>query len=247
MEEILVITPPNRLSELRQGFTPAHPVYRLGQGGRLMRMGQNNLRGGAMVLDVGGLDGRGEMPGLCRQIVSECTTRNFRGVICMGKQSVPRQLAAQLDEVLARRRIDLYVPERWGQHTRTARVLIGSALSGGSLTCRLQEAAEQFGGVQRVALWIERSAEDFLLPAWSGCGRPLTGPELSALMERLKPSVFFSDELCARYFTYMTAEGGAHFVLFDDGATIRKKLQVARQLGIDRAAARFEQVEDLME
>ncbi len=244
---LLVITPPNRLSRLREGQSPAHPVYRVGQGGRLFRIGQANPRGGAMVLDTRGLDGRGDVSNLCRQVVHECGARNFCAVICMAPGPAPQWLTAQLDEILARRGVDLYVPEHWGQYTQKARVLIGSALSGGSLTCRLQEAAERFGGPERVALWVERSAEDFFLPAPEGSGRALNPQELAQLMERLKPSVFFSDELCARYFTYMTPEGGAHFILFDDGATIRKKLQVARRLGINRAVARLEQVEDLPE
>lgn len=244
---LLVITPPNRLAQLRRRFVPAHPVYRVGQGGRLLRAVQVDLRGGAMVLDTRGCGGGGDASGLCRQVVHECTARSFCAVVCTGGGSVPRRLAAQLDESLARRGIDLYVPEGWGEHTREARVLIGSALSGGSLTCRLQEAVERFGGPERVALWVERVAEDFFLPARSGSGKPLTGQELQALRERLDPSVFFSDELCARYFTYMTREGGAHFVLFDDGATIRKKLQIARRLGIERAVALFEQVSDLLQ
>lgn len=242
---LLVITPPGRLSQLRREFVAAHPVYRLGQGGRLFRVGQANPRGGAMVLNTRGFDGGGDVTGLCRQVVHECGMRNFCAVVCGAAGSAPQQLAGALDEVLARRNIELYVPEHWGQHTQKARVLIGSALSGGSLACRLQEAAERFGGPERVALWVERSAEDFFLPARTGGGTPLSGQELRQLMERLKPSVFFSDELCARYFTYMTPEGGAHFVLFDDGSTIRKKLQMARRLGIRRAVARFEQVEDL--
>ena len=242
---LLVITPPGRLSQLRQEFVPAHPIYRVGQGGRLFRVGQVNPRGGAMVLDTRGFDGGGDVTGLCRQVVHECGMRNFCAVVCGAAGAAPQQLAGALDEVLARRNIELYVPEYWGQYTKKSRVLIGSALSGGSLTCRLQEAAERFGGPERVALRLERSAEDFFLPAPQGSGKPLTGQELSELMGRLKPAVFFSDELCARYFTYMTGEGGAHFVLFDDGDTVRKKLQVARRLGVHRAVARLEQVEDL--
>lgn len=195
-----------------------------------------------MVLDTRGAGGA-QAGALCRQIVHECAVRGFCGVICAG--AAPRDFADKLDEVLACRNVELYVPEFWGQYTKAARVLIGSALSGGSFVCRLREAAERFGGPERVALRVERAAEDFFLPAPEGCGTPLTGAELSELMRRLKPSVFFSDELCARYFTYMTPEGGAHFVLFDDGDTVRKKLQTARRLGIHRAVARFEQVEDL--
>ncbi len=240
---LLVITPPERLTRLGRMAIPAHPVYRVGNG-RLFRMGQCNPRSGAMAVEIRGLGG-GNLQNVCRQIVHECVARGFCGVVCTGTASW--EFVATLDEVLAARGIALYVPEHLGEYTKQARVLIGSALSGGSLTCRLEEAAVKFGGVKRLALWVERSAEDFFLPAPEGSGKPLTGQELSALMKRLKPAVFFSDELCARYFTYMTREGGAHFVLFDDGATIRKKLQKARRLGIERAVALFEQVEDLFE
>jgi len=198
-----------------------------------------------MVVDARGADHRGEVSALCRQVVQECAARNFCAVVCTGGGTVQRRLAAQLDEMLNRRGIALYVPECWGEYTTAARVLIGSALSGGSLHCRLQEAAERFGGPERIALWMERVAEDFFLPAALGGGTALTGQELSRLMGRLKPAVFFSDELCARYFTYMTGEGGAHFVLFDDADTLRKKLQIARRLGIRRAVARWEDVSDL--
>ena len=56
--------------------------------------------------------------------------------------------------------------------------------------------------------------------------------QLEELMARLSPAVFFSGELCARYFTYMSRDNGAHFVLFDDGDTLRHKVEVARELGI---------------
>ena len=110
-------------------------------------------------------------------------------------------------------------------------MLVSSALSGGSLRQRLEEALERFGG-GRMALALERVAEDFFLPSPTGSGQPLSQEELSARMEQLRPSVFFSGELCARYFTYMSRESGAHFVLFDDGDTLRRKLEVARSLGI---------------
>jgi hypothetical protein len=51
-------------------------------------------------------------------------------------------------------------------------------------------------------------------------------------MDRLRPAVFFSRELCARYYTYASRENGAHFVLFDDGDTLGRKAEVARQAGI---------------
>lgn len=112
-----------------------------------------------------------------------------------------------------------------------ARVMISSALSGGSLALRLEEASGCFGA-DRVALALQRVAEDFALPSSTGNGQPLTREELAQKRRQMNPSVFFSGELCARYFTYMNREGGAHFVLFDDGDTLRRKMEVARRAGI---------------
>ena len=43
--------------------------------------------------------------------------------------------------------------------------------------------------------------------------------------------MFFSPELCARYFTY--GQGGmTHFVLFDDADTLRRKIGLGTELGI---------------
>ena len=44
----------------------------------------------------------------------------------------------------------------------------------------------------------------------------------------------------------MSRQNGAHFVLFDDAGSIRKKLQVARNLGISSAVLAYPQVDDLL-
>ena len=49
-----------------------------------------------------------------------------------------------------------------------------------------------------------------------------------------KRQVFFSPDLCAHYFTYMSRETGAHFILFDDGESLEKKRTLAQELGISR-------------
>ena len=68
----------------------------------------------------------------------------------------------------------------------------------------------------------------------------------NALLEERRPSVFFSSELCAHYFTYMSRENGAHFVLFDDAGSIRKKLLTAQGLGIRQAVLSYPQTADLL-
>ena len=88
--------------------------------------------------------------------------------------------------------------------------------------------------------------QDFFLPSPTGQGVPMTGEELEKKMEELSPSVFFSNELCAHYFTYMSPKTGAHFVLFDDAGSIRKKLQLARSLDIGYAVLSYPDTSDLL-
>lgn len=245
---ILAVPPEDVTAAQTYGLTLAHVAYRVGGGPYLFR---SNLpipvRGGLMYIDDSGFDGRGTPDTFCQEVVRECSARGFGGVICAFDRSLPllATIVTQLGPMLARQSRSFYVSEPYGRHTSTGRVLIPTALSGGSLRQRLSEAAERYG-TGRVALAVERSAEDFFLPSPNGQGRPLTREELAAKRKELSPSIFFSDELCARYFTYMNRQSGAHFVLFDDAGSIRKKLRLAEAMDIDRALLFYPEVSDLL-
>lgn len=248
---LILTTPPDRLPQAREtGLTLGHLAYRVGRGPHLFRSGaQIPLRGGLMVMDSQGFDGQGQPEPFCQEVVRECAARGFSGVICdFEGRPLPllEQVLAQLDEALARRGLVLHVPEAYGPCVKKGRVLISSALSGGSLSQRLAEAIQRWGGSDHVTLAVERCAEDFFLPSPTGSGRPMSREELRRCLEERAPSVFFSNELCAHYFTYMHRDSGAHFVLFDDGGSILKKLQVAHSLGIRQAVAAYPEVDDLM-
>ncbi len=234
-QDTFIITLPPRQLPALQGWrvTPAHLAYRLGPGPHLFRADNTVPRGGLMVVDDRGFDGLGPTGPLCQEILRECQARGFSGAILDFDSRLPplEQIAGQLDEQFARRGWSLYVTEPYAARALHARVMIPSALSGGSLQRRLEEALERFGE-NRAVLALEKRAEDFPLPSPSGSGQPLTGQELEELRQRLSPSVFFSNDLCARYFTYMSRDSGGHFVLFDDGDTLRRKVEVARQLGV---------------
>ena len=119
-----------------------------------------------------------------------------------------------------------------------------SAISGGSLRRRLEEVIAQYGA-RRLVLCLRRAREDFFLPATKGVGHPISQEELNRLRRRLEPSVFFSPHLCARYFTYMSRETGAHFILFDDLETLEKKRTLALELGIRRFFLLYPEIADL--
>lgn len=248
MQLILAAPPEDVTAAQAHGLTLAHMAYRVGGGPHLFRSSQPNPpRGGLMYIDDSGFDGRGTPDAFCQEVVRECAARGFGGVICAfdRRLSLLSAVVEQLGPMLARQGRSFYVSEPYGRCTATGRVLIPTALSGGSLRQRLSEAAERYGA-GRVALAVERTAADFFLPSPDGQGRPLTREELKARLEERSPSVFFSDELCARYFTYMNRQSGAHFVLFDDAGSIRKKLRLAEVLGIDRALLCWPEVSDLM-
>ena len=63
-------------------------------------------------------------------------------------------------------------------------------------------------------------------------------------MEREGPAVFFSQDLCARYFTY-SRDGEAHFVLFDDADTLNQKLRLGAGMGFAAAFFMWPEVRDI--
>ena len=69
-----------------------------------------------------------------------------------------------------------------------------------------------------------------------------TEEELRRLREG--KSVYFSEELCARYFTYRTGSEN-HYVLFDDAQTLRKKAALAENRGIREGFFMLPEVADI--
>lgn len=239
---------PDQLREI-QGLsvTPAHLAYRMGQGPHLFRTGGNPPpSGGWMVLDCRDFDGLGRPGPFCQEVVRECAARNFSGVVCdfeSGRLPPLEETVAQLGKECSRRGWALLVPEHYASCSSHAQVMISSALSGGSLDLRLEESIARFGR-ERVVLALQRTAEDFFLPSPTGSGRPLTRQQLRQLIQERSPSIFFSRELCARYFTYMSRESGAHFVLFDDDQTLANKVEIARRVGISTVLGAWTDLRD---
>lgn len=246
---ILTVSPAECRNALAFGVPLAHTAYRVGGGPHLFRANMPVMvKGGLMVVDDTGFDGLGESTTFCHEVMRECSARGFDGVICHFEArplTVLGKIVAELGELMSKRGWPMYVTEPYARFSDKTKVLVSSALSGGSLQLRLSEAVEQYGAA-RTALYAERVSQDFFLPSPTGQGVPLPLEELRARMEELSPSIFFSSELCAHYFTYMSPQSGAHFILFDDAGSIRKKLHIARSLDISDAILPYAQVSDLL-
>lgn len=249
MQVYLAVTPGQLQEAARHCRNLAHVAYRVGEGSVLLRQSVLlQARGGLLAVTDQDAPPIDDPEKLSAAAVRECGRRGYTGVLLDFQSRSPDRLAfaRQLAAVLTQTRRTLYVPEEYGPAVPGAVALICTALSGGDFAQRLREAASAAGGAGKLALDVQRLRMDFTLPARTGEGRPLTAEEFQALTEREDPAVFFSQELCARYFTY-THEGQTHFVLFDDAGTIRKKLQTGTALGYAAAFLMFPEVRDLLD
>jgi len=244
----IAVTPEAYQSAAGYCRTFAHVAYRIGPDSTLLR--QNLLmqvRGGLLSVSDRNAPVIEQPEKLCAAVLRECGRRGYSGALLDFEQPVSRDrvaFAEQLGRSLAATRRCLYVPEHYAHSVSSAIPLICTALSGGNFTERLKEAAALRGSAGRLALDVQRLRMDFRLPAKSGTGTPISADELQKLMERESPSVFFSQDLCARYFTYLR-DGEAHFVLFDDADTLNQKLQIGSSLGFSAAFFMWPEIDDI--
>ena len=247
MQRFLAVTPEQAREAARPGYTLAHVAYCIGPGSTLLRQALPlRTRGGAMSIsdrDAPTVEAPEE---LCAAVLRECGRWGYTGVV-LDWEEAPRgdliALIRRLAPPLHSQRRALYLPESYAQAMEDGTtLLVCTAISGGSLREHLLETARACGGAQRLALDVQRLRMDFTLPARSGEGCPLSAEELHRSMEGR--SVFFSPELCARYFTY-TQHQTLHFVLFDDADTIAQKLRLGQELGVSAAFLMWPEVRDI--
>ena len=232
MQIYLAVTPAEAQEASRFRCSLAHVAYCIGPDSTLLR--QNLLlqtRGGLLSVTDRGAPFIASPERLSAAALRECGRRSYGGVLL---ETLARRLSPR----------PVYVPESYAAASG-AIPLICTAISGGNFVQRLQEAAAGRDRAGGLALDVQRLRMDFTLPAQSGEGRPLSGRELQDLLDRESPSVFFSQDLCARYFTY-ARDGETHFVLFDDADTLSQKLRTGGNMGFAAAFLMYPEVQDLL-
>ena len=248
MQLYLIVSPGELRAASRWPCRFAHAAYRIGAGGCLMRSSLLvNTRGGLMVLSGRDCPAIPSPESLSRQVWQECGARGFAGVLADLEGPLPAdrlKFLERLCAVLRGHNRRLYLPESCAGRVPGSIAVVGTAISGGSFRQRLEEAVAAFGG-GRLALDVRRLTMDFSLPSPSGEGTPISPQQLRELLEELRPNTFYSRDLCAKYFTYTRAEQ-AHFVLFDDADTIRRKLHTGQNLGFSAAFLLYPECVDLL-
>lgn len=156
-----------------------------------------------------------------------------------------RRLCAAMDEALYAEKLPFFVPAVRGEDTKHAYLTVETAVSGGSLSGMIADL-QQKHGKHRIAALLRPVSADFSLPSASPDGMILTPEARSALRERTNAQVFFSKELCAKYFTYMDEDTRGHFVLFDDESTIEEKIEQLSKLHIRHLFALYPDVKSML-
>jgi hypothetical protein len=218
-------------------------AYRIGPSSSLLReVSLSALSNGLPLISDRNAPVISDAEKLAQAVLRECSRRKSAGAV-LDFESPPTPDRLQFAKICARllssRQLALYVPELYAVPGSIP--LINTAVSGGNFTEYLQDALRRYG---HAALDVQRLCMDFSLPAPSGTGTAMRQDQLSAILRQTCPQVFFSQDLCAKYFTD-SRNGQTHFILYDDGDTLRKKMQIGSSLGFYAAFLMYPEVSDL--
>ena len=188
------------------GFSCVHFCSRLSEEGTFSLTA---LPAGSRGDYLGIADSRG-IPKHCaafaREAVCAAQNRHCAGILADFERPLLQELTACLNRETQQQNLTLFVP------------------------LPLADLLSRFGE-HRLAAQLTCTCMDFPLPCASPSGTVLTAKQFQALRTATGSAVFFSRELCAKYFTY-TKDDQAHFVLFDDADTLQAKAQLLTRLGV---------------
>jgi hypothetical protein len=240
----LLLTPDHLEAGL--AFTPhlAHVAFCIDKDGTLLsRPLPPALRGGQQVLRCEESFPIAAAEIIAREVMHTALCRNFSGIL-LDAPALPCVFAliGQLAPLCRYYKRKLYIPECCAAATQEATVLICTALSGGSLHQRLEEACARYGA-ERIAPDLQRLMMDFSLPCPTGVGTPLTAEQLRTLQQG--HNIYYCSDLCARYFTRQRGSE-TRFVLFDDADTLQRKTKLAKSLGIGEGFFTWPEVADIL-
>lgn len=239
MPELYFIVSPEEESVARTwGYPLAHMAYRMGRDTLQLSTDHLSLttQGGWMVLSDRQIPSLGNPEAFARQLREECRRRRYTAVLANFKQPADDRIYDILCAIVAAG-LPLIVPVVYAESFPEAQVLVEGAISGGNLQDYFEEQCQQWPG--RICLSLRPLCMRFPLPSESTEGETINGKELENLL--LQHQSFFSHELGCRYCTQQT-ENTFHFILFDDADSIRYKLRLADQLGIQTVVGRYSEL-----
>ena len=246
---IYLCAAPKELSPARQAFAHiAHAACHIDRNSRLLTSLSQECANEDLLLLTGDPQSSFSHPdGLCRAIKELCLKSGLQGIavdlLPPASENTFRFLS-HLQQMCSSAGFDLFVPEDFTSHLPEATAVVCTAMSGGIFTKRLEEAIDRFGR-GHIALDIQRLMMDFPIPAPDGIGTPLSHTEFKELFVSLRPAVFFSRELCAKYFL-CRRHGQLHLILFDDLSTLLEKIRIGKSMGISHFFFSYPEISDIL-
>ena len=246
---LILATPPNLLKNASSFGCPlAHMAYKIGHGPYLYRSDiAQTVRSGIMAIDAREFIPSPAEGQIVNEIIKECEFRKYSGILLdVDKSKIPSvaSFCRRLADAAEKNSLDIYMTESVSEHSPHAKVLVETALSGGTLTEYLKGAVAKYGA-SRIALDIERIRMDFTLPSYDGKGEALTAEQLEKLLKQRHSPSFLSKDLCAHYFTYRN-KNAAHFVLYDNAQSIKRKMVIAEKMSIKTAFLFYPEVSNIL-
>ncbi len=175
-----------------------------------------------------------DLRSLCREICSCICRFGLSGVLLdLPETKEGMALAAVLCPALSGMGLPCYLPAALAEADDHAKLILPSAISGGSFSGMLDHFLSHFSP-DRLCLELVRTRHDFPMPSPDPEGTLLSAEQFEKLLAHAGQS-WFSPDLCANCFTYMHTDGKPHFVLYDDVGSARRKLAMARDAGFHAA------------
>ncbi|MEA4920138.1 MAG: hypothetical protein VB078_04390 [Clostridiaceae bacterium] len=212
------------------GFPCAYLVY-TADSGSLKITSPPGPKGGLMGLygtgvPLGGVDAER----VAGEIAAQIKRRGFGGLLLdMPVTDDGAAFVSRLCPFIASMGIVHYVPVEFASRAPQAKLILPSAISGGSFSEMLERYCSNFPP-SRLCLELIKTQNDFTMPSQDPSGRPLSKQEFDYLLSRSGGGYYSSDLYC-RYFTYTGNDGAPHFVMFDDRVSAREKALLASRMG----------------
>ena len=210
--------------------------YRIGRDGRLYIAENAAPTGGIMAAEFRDPCPKNSMSALCDSLIRECSRRSFSGIyldIPAEQTGFITEEAAFIAARISKANLRIYIPHHLPIKNAGVKAVIGTAVSGGTYEGYLSSAIKRYGA-ENLALEADLIMSDFTLPDRSGRGKTLTKDEFRKLYSIWGKNSFFSKELKAYYFNYVSNEK-THFVLYETSQSIKAKLSAANKMGINTA------------
>ena len=243
--KIFLSAPPDSAGRAA-GFGPVSIMgYRMGSGFHLYRTSLPRVPLEIMDIDCMGFTGFGPHHLLVSEIVSECSSRGYRGV-SLGLDGAPTPqtsaFCAHLAEQALPAGIDLYLPAPFARGLDGVIALDTPMQGFGSFLTAARELVSE--AEQGMAFELERLITEFQLPCRGDQGSVLS-EEYFGKISRLGAHQY-SPRLGSRYMTYAWG-GEMRMVLWEDDVSLNHKLAAARDAGASAVFLYFPHVEDIIE